>query len=111
MGKHSLYTAPAGDAAVAPPATGVSLQLDDYDLVAFARLAARFGGERYGYAVTPNVDHLVRLHEDAAFRELYADADFVLLTAASSRACCACRGAWTCRSARAVTWSRACSRT
>lgn len=79
MGKHSLYTAPAGDAAVAPPATGVTLQLDDYDLEAFARLAARFGGERYGYAVTPNVDHLVRLHEDAGFRELYADADYVLL--------------------------------
>lgn len=79
MGKHSPYPAPAGDAAVASPATGVSLQLDDYDLEAFAGLAARFGGERYGYAVTPNVDHLVRLHEDAAFRELYADADFVLL--------------------------------
>lgn len=53
--------------------------LDDYDLDAFTAVAASFGHERYSYAVTPNVDHLIRLHEDVAFRALYADAGFVLL--------------------------------
>lgn len=36
----------------------------------------------YGYVVTPNVDHIVRLHEDerteARLRDLYADADLCL---------------------------------
>jgi UDP-N-acetyl-D-mannosaminuronic acid transferase (WecB/TagA/CpsF family) len=31
------------------------------------------------YAVTPNVDHLIRYHDDAAFRDLYRSARFVLL--------------------------------
>lgn len=78
--KHSLHSAPADDVPVAPTTAGaLSLQLDDYDLDAFADLAARFGQDRYAYAITPNVDHLIRLHEDAAFRALYADAGFVLL--------------------------------
>lgn len=54
-------------------------QLDDYDLDTFATLAAGFGQDRYAYAVTPNVDHLIRLHDDAEFRALYAEAAFVLL--------------------------------
>lgn len=64
-----------------PPirAGGMSLALDDYGLDAFVRVAAGFGHARYGFAVTPNVDHLIRLHDDPAFRALYADADFVLL--------------------------------
>lgn len=63
------------------PSTGRRMpwHLDDYDLDAFAALAASFGQDDYAYAVTPNVDHLIRLHEDVDFRALYADAGFVLL--------------------------------
>jgi exopolysaccharide biosynthesis WecB/TagA/CpsF family protein len=54
-------------------------QIDDLDLARFLRLAERFDGARCAYAVTPNVDHLIRCHEDAAYRELYRGADYVLL--------------------------------
>jgi exopolysaccharide biosynthesis WecB/TagA/CpsF family protein len=54
-------------------------QLDDYDLVAFTNVAADFGLERYGYVVTPNVDHLIRCYDDQTFRGLYHDANYVLL--------------------------------
>lgn len=54
-------------------------QLDDFDLPAFTRLAAGFGSDRYGFVVTPNADHLIRLHDDPQFRTLYGHADFVLL--------------------------------
>ena len=67
--------------AVASPAgsDGEWLLLDDLDLATFTRLAAAFGQQRYGFVVTPNADHLLRLNEDPAFRESYAQADFVLL--------------------------------
>jgi exopolysaccharide biosynthesis WecB/TagA/CpsF family protein len=54
-------------------------EFDKFDLAAFSAEAARFGQDRFGYVVTPNVDHLVRLHEDAAFRDCYQDAAYVLL--------------------------------
>jgi exopolysaccharide biosynthesis WecB/TagA/CpsF family protein len=54
-------------------------EFDAFDLSAFAAEAARFGQDRYGYVVTPNVDHLVRYHEDAAFRGCYHEAAYVLL--------------------------------
>lgn len=57
----------------------LSYVLDDYDLEAFLSIARTFTRERYGYVVTPNVDHLIRFHDDPAFRCLYADADFILL--------------------------------
>jgi N-acetylglucosaminyldiphosphoundecaprenol N-acetyl-beta-D-mannosaminyltransferase len=57
----------------------ITLQLDDYGLPDFMRLAAGFGCEGYAYVVTPNVDHIIRYSEDASFRELYAAAGFVLL--------------------------------
>jgi exopolysaccharide biosynthesis WecB/TagA/CpsF family protein len=57
----------------------LALALDDYDLAGFAKVAARFGHERYGYMVNPNADHLIRLHREPSFRRLYADASFVLL--------------------------------
>jgi exopolysaccharide biosynthesis WecB/TagA/CpsF family protein len=53
--------------------------LDDYDVDGFLRVAANYGKERFGYAVTPNVDHLIRYHDDANFRALYAEAAYVLL--------------------------------
>jgi exopolysaccharide biosynthesis WecB/TagA/CpsF family protein len=54
-------------------------EFDDYDLAAFMPVASRFGQDRYGFVVTPNVDHLIRYHEDAAFRENYRAAEYVLL--------------------------------
>ena len=54
-------------------------EVDDYDLESFTPLAASFGQERFGYVVTPNVDHLVRYCEDVTFREHYRSADYVLL--------------------------------
>ncbi|MDP4302811.1 WecB/TagA/CpsF family glycosyltransferase [Leptothrix discophora] len=51
---------------------------DDHDLDSFSALAAAHGQHRYGYVVTPNADHLIRLRDDAGFRALYADASHIL---------------------------------
>lgn len=53
--------------------------IDDLNLAQFLEVATTFGNERYGYVVTPNVDHLIRCHEDPAYRALYRSADYVLL--------------------------------
>ena len=53
--------------------------IDDFDLNRFLSEAANFGQHRFGYVVTPNVDHLIRYHEDAEFRTLYRDAAYVLM--------------------------------
>jgi exopolysaccharide biosynthesis WecB/TagA/CpsF family protein len=58
---------------------GIELQLDDFDLPGFMAVASRFGQERFGYMVTPNVDHFIRYYDDAEFRAAYAAATFVLL--------------------------------
>lgn len=55
------------------------LEIDDYDLPAFLDVARCWPSDRYGYVVTPNADHLIRLDEEPAFRLLYRDAGFVLL--------------------------------
>lgn len=55
------------------------IPIDDYEVSEFADVAAGFGSSRYGFVVTPNVDHLIRYHEDPGFRALYAAADYVLL--------------------------------
>lgn len=57
----------------------LSLQLDNKTTSEFTEVAARFGSDQYGYVVTPNVDHIIRLHDDAAFRALYAEATYTLL--------------------------------
>jgi exopolysaccharide biosynthesis WecB/TagA/CpsF family protein len=54
-------------------------EIDDFDLGAFSAAAAAFGSQRYGYVVTPNVDHLLRYYEDLSFRSLYESAAYVLL--------------------------------
>lgn len=54
-------------------------QLDNFELDEFVEIAAEFGTRRFGYVVTPNVDHLIRCHEDEAFRSRCASADFALL--------------------------------
>jgi exopolysaccharide biosynthesis WecB/TagA/CpsF family protein len=57
----------------------LSVPIDDFDVDSFAVTAARFGADHYGYVVTPNADHFIRLHEDEAFRDAYQHADFVLM--------------------------------
>jgi exopolysaccharide biosynthesis WecB/TagA/CpsF family protein len=57
----------------------MTLQFSDCDLSEFMGIAAKFGTDGFAYAVTPNVDHLIRFCDDAAFRELYRTAGFVLL--------------------------------
>ena len=54
-------------------------ELDDYDLDDFTSVASTFGADRFGYVVTPNVDHLIRYHDDPRFQEQYANASYVLL--------------------------------
>lgn len=53
--------------------------IDNLETPAFLKIAATFGTERYGYAVTPNAHHLVRLEQDTALAAAYRDADYVLL--------------------------------
>ncbi len=57
----------------------LTLKISDCDLPTFLSLAANFGTQTYGYAVTPNVDHVIRFFDNASFRELYQTAQFVLL--------------------------------
>ena len=52
---------------------------DGYDVPGFLRVARDFGEERYGFVVTPNVDHLVRLQREPRFAYAYNVASFVLL--------------------------------
>src|SRR5882757_2134617 len=53
--------------------------IDDFGLPEFTAVAAGFGQERFGYVVTPNVDHLIRYYEDPSFRAQYRAADFILM--------------------------------
>lgn len=56
----------------------IVLELDNQDLKQFVRTAAQFGTGSFGYAVTPNADHLIRYYDDPHFRTLYGDAQYVL---------------------------------
>ncbi len=55
------------------------LNIDDYDLEGALKAVTGFGSDRYGYVVTPNVDHVIRYHQDQQFQSLYAQAAYVLL--------------------------------
>lgn len=55
------------------------LDIDDYDLKGALNAVSIFGSGRYGYVVTPNVDHVIRFARDRQFRRLYAEATYVLL--------------------------------
>lgn len=59
--------------------TVVVHRIDDFSLSQFLPVASAFGAARYGYVVTPNVDHLIRCFDDPTFRELYELADYVLM--------------------------------
>lgn len=57
----------------------ITLKLNNYTVPDFLRVAANFGCDKYAYVVTANTDHVIRLCEDASFRELYDAAGFALL--------------------------------
>lgn len=57
----------------------IAFHFDDYDLDRFLIAAATFGDERHGFVVTSNADHLIRRHEEPAFREACAAATYILL--------------------------------
>jgi exopolysaccharide biosynthesis WecB/TagA/CpsF family protein len=59
--------------------------IDDFDLADFLPVVADFGQDRYGFVVTPNVDHLIRYHEESTFREYYRAATYVLLDSRFAR--------------------------
>lgn len=56
-----------------------ALPVDNLDTMDLLAIAERFGQERYGYAVTPNAHHLVRLEYDLALAAAYRTADYVVL--------------------------------
>ncbi len=62
-----------------PSVARVTHQFDDFDLERFLLVAARFGNGRFGFVVTPNVDHLIRCAEDPLFHSCYTRADYILL--------------------------------
>jgi exopolysaccharide biosynthesis WecB/TagA/CpsF family protein len=53
--------------------------IDDFGLNEFLKVASAYGQDRFGYVVTPNVDHLIRYYEDAAFRAHYRAAEYILM--------------------------------
>ena len=73
---HGRSDSRGGTGRASEPST--LLYIDDYDLEEFSDLAAAFGSASFGYVVTPNVDQLIRYHEDAQFRGVYAEAAYVL---------------------------------
>ena len=79
---NTLDRIPSGAHRSASPAqerAAVVHEIDPYDLPRFLQEAACFGEASFGYVVTPNVDHMIRFHESAEFRELYSGASYVLL--------------------------------
>jgi exopolysaccharide biosynthesis WecB/TagA/CpsF family protein len=59
--------------------TSLRLYLDDYDPGEATSLLARHGQATFDFAVTPNIDHVIRYHDDADFRNAYAQARYILL--------------------------------
>jgi len=55
------------------------LDIDDYELGEARAIVTAFGSDRFGYVVTPNVDHVIRHYRDAEFRASYAQAAYVFL--------------------------------
>jgi exopolysaccharide biosynthesis WecB/TagA/CpsF family protein len=55
------------------------LDIDDYELGEARAIVTAFGSDRFGYVVTPNVDHVIRHYYDPEFRALYAQAAYVFL--------------------------------
>ena len=53
--------------------------LDNCTPDALLSMVERYGSARFGYIVTPNADHLVRLSEEADFRTYYSAAELTCL--------------------------------
>jgi N-acetylglucosaminyldiphosphoundecaprenol N-acetyl-beta-D-mannosaminyltransferase len=63
-----------------PVVTVLGLAFDNMDVQqAAAWIAARPAGAPFGYVVTPNADHLVRISRQPALRAIYRDASLCLL--------------------------------
>jgi len=56
-----------------------AFRFDHFDLESIIPKVANFGQSRFGYVVTPNTDHLVRMLDDSSMRSAYDYATFVLL--------------------------------
>jgi N-acetylglucosaminyldiphosphoundecaprenol N-acetyl-beta-D-mannosaminyltransferase len=54
-------------------------EIDDFGLAEFTPVASAFGHDRFGFVVTPNVDHLIRYYDDPGFRSHYQAATYVLM--------------------------------
>ena len=61
------------------PKSQSAIEIDDCDLKEALKQVSQFGTDRFGYLVTPNVDHIIRHHYDRSFRDLYAQASYVFL--------------------------------
>ncbi len=59
-------------------AAAVAITIDDCQVQQFGELIRDYGQSRFGYVVTPNVDHLIRYCDDSSFRALYAGAEYTL---------------------------------
>jgi exopolysaccharide biosynthesis WecB/TagA/CpsF family protein len=59
--------------------TSLRLILDDYVLSEAVSFLARYEPSTFDYVVTPNIDHVIRYCDDPRFRELYAQARYLLL--------------------------------
>ena len=57
----------------------IHLSIDNYDLDTFLEIAKRHPQSHFGYVVTPNADHVIRYYEDPEFRNLYAQAAYILM--------------------------------
>jgi UDP-N-acetyl-D-mannosaminuronic acid transferase (WecB/TagA/CpsF family) len=53
--------------------------IEGFDLAGCVSAAENLVQDRYGDLVTPNVDHLIRYHDDPAFREYYAAGSYGLM--------------------------------
>lgn len=57
----------------------LGVSIDNLTMVeALQRIAKVVDEGRFAYAVTPNVDHLIKLRQDARFRDVYKSADLVV---------------------------------
>lgn len=79
----------------------LDLDFDNLDLAqAAAWISARPADAPFGYVVTPNADHLVRLSREPVLRTFYRDAALCLLVpvwSAGWRGCLGCRFRQLCR--------------
>lgn len=57
---------------------GVDFQAMPTDEAVKSVIAFAMGDPEFSYVVTPNVDHMLRLHDSEAFRDMYSEAGLIL---------------------------------